>query len=72
MTALEGMEVMRCECGAEASRRVLVTTAPGSPDGKLCWIYLCESCWREDAELWESADLAGERGYYELAIGRWA
>jgi hypothetical protein len=68
---MEGLDLMRCEssacAGEDASRRVLVSTTPGSVDGRLFWLYLCEECY--EREGWQERDLASERDMWELATG---
>jgi hypothetical protein len=64
---MEGLTFKRCECGEDASRRVLVSTSPGSADGRLFWIYLCERCYQ--LEGWADNDLSPERDVWELATG---
>jgi hypothetical protein len=64
---MEGLDLIRCDCGEDASRRVLVSTTPGSSDGRLFWLYLCEGCY--ECEGWAETDLAGERDMWELATG---
>ncbi len=65
---MEGLDLMRCECDKEATRRVLVSTTPGSSEGRLFfWLYVCTECyWREE---WAESDLAGERDMWELSTG---
>ena len=64
---MEALDLMRCECGEAASRRVLVSTTPGSMDGRLFWLYLCAGCY--EREGWAEVDLVGERDMGELATG---
>ena len=63
----ERLDVVRCDCGAPARRRVLVSTTPGSADGRLFWLYLCGDC--HESEGWAESDLAGERDMWELFAG---
>ena len=54
-----------CDCGRVADKPALVSTIPGSGDGKLVWIDLCSGCYeRED---WKDVDLAPMRDMWEVA-----
>jgi hypothetical protein len=59
------------ECGEAVSRHVLVSTTPGSSDGRLFWLHLCEGYY--EREGWAEADLAqpglGGRDMWEIATG---
>lgn len=57
----------RCDCGAEATRLALVSTIPGSGDGKLVEIPLCAGCY--ELEGWAESDLSPGRDMWELALG---
>jgi len=47
-----------CDCGQDG-RPVLVSTIPGSMDGKLVTLWICPECYERDG--WAESDLSGNQ-----------